>query len=143
VSKDDAQSKLLSFLLDLQNRGYKERTIKDYGKKLGYLAKRTNLLDPEAFKEWLAKAKISEMSKHLFVSRMKVFYEFLVIPWIPPGYKEERRIPFVPTEAELDILIASMPRKTAALLQLLKDAGMRLGEALSLRWTDVTSSVGS
>jgi integrase/recombinase XerD len=38
--------------------------------------------------------------------------------------------------AEIDQLIASCNKKTAAFLQLLKETGMRRGEAWSLRWID-------
>ncbi|MBC7130759.1 site-specific integrase, partial [Candidatus Bathyarchaeota archaeon] len=47
------------------------------------------------------------------------------------------RLPFIPLERELDDLIAGATRKTAAFLQLLKETGMRAGEALRLKWTDI------
>jgi len=40
-----------------------------------------------------------------------------------------RKIPFIPTETEIDHLIAGCGRKTATLLQLLKETGIRIGEA--------------
>ncbi|MGC8999358.1 MAG: tyrosine-type recombinase/integrase, partial [Candidatus Bathyarchaeia archaeon] len=62
---------------------------------------------------------------------------YLGILWIPPDYKVSCKIPFIPTEAELDLLIANMGKTLQALLQLLKETGMRVGEALRLKWTDV------
>lgn len=46
-------------------------------------------------------------------------------------------MPFIPLESELDALIASSGKKTSAILELLKETGMRSGEAWRLVWTDV------
>ncbi|MEM3694306.1 MAG: hypothetical protein QXI39_09845 [Candidatus Bathyarchaeia archaeon] len=46
----------------------------------------------------------------------------------------QRAIPFVPTEQEVDALIAASGWKLAPLLQLLKESGLRLNEALNLPW---------
>jgi integrase len=57
--------------------------------------------------------------------------------WNPPRCKVTRKIPFIPTEQELDSLIAGCGKKTATFLQLLKETGMRSGEANSLSWIDL------
>lgn len=57
--------------------------------------------------------------------------------WRPPRYRHERTFPFIPTEKEVDNLIASCGNKTATFLQLLKETGMRAGEAWQLEWIDV------
>jgi len=56
--------------------------------------------------------------------------------WIPPKYKSVKKLPFIPTEDEVNSLIASCNKKTAVFLQLLKETGMRAGEAWMLKWTD-------
>ncbi|MCK4243799.1 site-specific integrase, partial [Candidatus Bathyarchaeota archaeon] len=50
---------------------------------------------------------------------------------------EIRRLPFIPTEGEIDQLIASCNTRMSTFLQLLKETGMRCGEAAGLKWTDV------
>jgi len=45
--------------------------------------------------------------------------------WNPPKYKRVEKLPFIPTEQELDTLINSCGPKTSAFLQLLKETGMR------------------
>ena len=47
------------------------------------------------------------------------------------------RLPFIPTETEIDQLIAGCRKKTSTLLQLLKETGMRIGEASRIRWEDI------
>jgi len=47
-------------------------------------------------------------------------------------------MPFIPTEAEIDNLIASANHaKTATLLQLLKETGARIGEITKLKWQHI------
>lgn len=51
-----------------------------------------------------------------------------------------QKIPeFIPTEKEIDQLIAGCGRKTATMLQVIKETGMRIGECLSLKWSCVSS----
>jgi integrase len=40
-------------------------------------------------------------------------------------------------EKEIDALIIGCGKKVAASLKLLKETGMRIGEAWQLRWTDI------
>jgi integrase len=54
-----------------------------------------------------------------------------------PHYKKQDKLPFIPTEQEVDALIAGNRKKTACMLQLLKETGMRVGEAWNLRWKDI------
>ena len=48
-----------------------------------------------------------------------------------------RKLPFIPLEKDIDELIASCGKKLSAVLQLLKETGMRIGEALRLDWSDI------
>jgi integrase len=57
--------------------------------------------------------------------------------WYPPRYKSIDKLPFIPTEKELDDLIASSGPKTSAFLLLHKETAMRCGEAHKLKWTDI------
>jgi integrase/recombinase XerD len=57
--------------------------------------------------------------------------------WTPPIYRRVRKLPFIPNESELDQLIAACSRRMATFLQLLKETGMRSGEACHLKWADI------
>ena len=133
----DIYGKILEFLWHLKKQGCAETTIKDYGCKLKYLAKQTSLLEPEAVKGFLAKASMNETSKHNYVAVLCGFYSFIGVSWIPPIYNKTCKIPFIPTEQEIDLLIANTSKTLSALLQLLKETGMRVGEAMRLKWIDI------
>jgi len=57
--------------------------------------------------------------------------------WNPPKYKRIHKHPTIPTETELDQLIAGSGQRTATFLQILKETGARCGEAWQLQWTDI------
>jgi len=59
------------------------------------------------------------------------------LKWTPPKYTITRKIPFVPTEQEIDDLIAGCPNTVATFLQLLKEMAMRCGEAKRLMWINI------
>jgi integrase/recombinase XerD len=78
---------------------------------------------------------VSENTKFLYSCAYTRFLEFLGKTWRPPKYDYVEKMPeFLPTEIELDQLIAGCGKRTAALLQLIKETGMRLGECLRLTW---------
>jgi integrase/recombinase XerD len=63
--------------------------------------------------------------------------------WEPPKHKKVRKLPFIPLESELDQLISGAYKKLATFLQLLKETGMRSGEAWRLNWTHIDLKRGT
>jgi len=91
---------------------YSESTIRTYGATLKTLLKRkVNLLDPEAVKEYLAKIKRSQAHKHVVTAAYTLFLKMQGLSWDPPRYRLNRKLPFIPTEKELDVLIAAAGKK--------------------------------
>jgi integrase len=64
--------------------------------------------------------------------------EFVLTSMAKSG-KQLSKLPFIPYESEIDSLTAGVNKKTAALLRLLKETAMRLGEAWLLEWMDLDS----
>jgi integrase len=58
-----------------------------------------------------------------------------------PKYKFQRKIPWLPTEAQLDQLIAGCKPRLATFLQILKETMARAGEAWALKWTDINGNI--
>jgi integrase len=134
----DIKGKIIDFLWYLKKQGRAEITIEGYRQRLFQMFKAgVDLLNPEAVKDFLSKRTYSNRTKAIDVSVYDSFLKFLKIPWDQPTYKPERRIPFIPTEQEIDQLIAGTGKKLAVFLQLLKETGMRCGEAAKLKWIDI------
>jgi integrase len=122
----------------MKKEGYAENTITRRIRLLTTLAKRgANLLDPESVKVTIAKQqKWSLKTKELAVEAYSCFLKMVGGIWKPPKYKAPKTLPFIPTEKELDQLIAGVNKKTAVFLQLLKETGARSGETWMLKWVD-------
>jgi len=139
ATQQDVKGKLLEYAWYLRKQGKRNGTIKTYMSCLSALMSQgANLLDPESVKETLALTeKWNNTSKNTMATIYERFLKFNGLTWEKPKYAGSRRLPFIPTEQELDELIAASPKKLSTLLQLLKETGARVGEALSLRWTDI------
>jgi len=134
----DAKAKIIEFAWWMKKQGYAEDTIIGRTKLLTILVKRgANLFDPETVKDVIAKQNWSEGRKENAVDTYTLFLKTYGGKWKPPIYRRIRKLPFIPTEQEIDALIASCGSKTATFLQLLKETAARAGEAWSLKWTDL------
>jgi integrase len=120
----------------LHKDGFKSSTISSRIKKLNRLIKLCNPYNPEEAKEIIAKQDWKDSTKQTTVKILNGFYQFKKIEWKPPRYKPVERLPFIPTEQEIDQLIASVGKVMATLLQTLKETGIRIGEAVQLKWAD-------
>ncbi len=93
---------------------------------------------PESIKETIAlQQKWSQARKRTVTAAYSKFLEINQMTWKPPKYHVTRKLPFIPTEKEINMLISSSGKKTATFLQLLKETAMRAGEANRLKWTNI------
>lgn len=76
-------------------------------------------------------------NKHQLVRIYYAFTKAFNLSWTPIKVRYEPKQPFIPLESEIDQLIAGCGKRTATLLQVLKDTGARIGEIAKLEWTDV------
>jgi integrase len=139
------KGKIVKFIWELEKQGLKDISIETYEGYLQQLIKNgANLLDPESVKEVIAKQKKwSENTKALAIASYSKFLEVHGGNWTPPKHKHVRKLPFIPLESEIDQLITGANRKLATFLKILKETGMRRGEALRLKWTDIDFEKGA
>ncbi len=131
------RGKIIEHAFWMKKEGFAEATISRRIRFLSTLVKRgANLENAESVKECIATQTWSPRTKEIACETYSCFLSMQGKTWKPPKYKSVRKLPFIPTEEELSNLIAGCNRKTAAFLQLLKETGMRCGEAFMLQWTD-------
>ncbi|MEM1563282.1 MAG: tyrosine-type recombinase/integrase [Candidatus Bathyarchaeia archaeon] len=136
----DIKGKVIEFMWKLKKEAYSEATVAGYIYILETLHKRgANLSDPENVKEIIAKQeKWSPARKNQAFKAYKLFLKLTYGINLPmPKYKIPQKLPFIPTEEEIDQLIAGCSHQVATFLQLLKETGARCGEAFNLKWTDI------
>jgi integrase len=123
----------------LKKDGLSDTTIRNYSNSLKRLVESgAELSDPESIKAVLAfREEWKNSTKLLMVASYQKYAVLNGIRWNPPKYEVNRKLPFIPLEREIDELIACCGKKMSVILQLLKETGMRIGEALRLEWIDM------
>jgi len=135
----EIKGKIIEFMWYLKKEGYAESTILKRSRNLRKLVKLgANLFSPENVKEMIAEqSSWSVSTKANIVDTYTTFVRMLGLSWKPPRYKQQRSFPFIPTEAEIDALVACCGNKTSTFIQLLKETAMRSGEAFTLEWCNI------
>ena len=135
----DTKSKLLEFAWWMKKQGYADQTILGRTQLIKILTDRgANLLDPESIKEVIAKQKNwCEGRKANAVISYSTYLRMHGGKWDPPHYQEEKQLPWIPQEKEIDDLIAGCSMKIGCFLQVMKEGAIRPGEAWRLKWTDI------
>ena len=135
----DLKGKIINYLWWMKKQGYAEDTINLNSELLTVLLKRgANLYDPESVKEVIAKQETwGESRKSNAVKAYTLFLTMLGLTWEKPRYKAKRTLPFIPTESEIDDLIAQCGKQMATFLQTAKETAARRGEVFNIKWTDI------
>jgi integrase len=138
AGEKNTNGKIVEYLWFLKKQGYAESTITRNVRLLKALSKRGgNLLEPESVKLVIAEQKNwKPTTKEHAVTAYAGFLKMLGKKWSKPRYNRVRKLPFIPHENEVNDLISGCNRKTCAFVKLLKETGMRSGEAWQLKWTD-------
>ena len=135
--KISAEAQLVNYLIRLKNDGKSEATIEARDWQLKRLVNLgADLNNPESVKKTIAALDRTESYKLLLCIAYEGFLKANGLSWERPKYRQSEPLPFCPHESELDALIANCGKKTATLLRLLKETGMRLGEAWMTEWRD-------
>jgi integrase len=130
---------IVEFSFWLLKQGYSKATITGRVKLLNRLMRLgADFKDSETIKEIISKQNWSVSRKVNAVDAYDTLLKMQGKTWTPPIYKRVRKLPFIPTEIEIDQLIAGCSRRMSTFLQMLKETGMRCGEACDLlKWTDI------
>ena len=137
-SKMDVKGKLVEYSWHLKKEGYADSTVKVRTRILKRLIKKgIDVMDPEAVKLFLASHDWSNQYRQNIVNCYQTFLNMIGLTWQPPSYQVIEELPFIPLEEEIDALISGCGKKVATTVQLLKETGMRIGEAWKLEWTDI------
>jgi len=132
------KGKLVEFAWELKKQNLADSTRELYGRMLRKLVTvGADITEPESVKDAIAKQKWSECVKSNVIAAYTKFLRLQEKTWTPPLCNVTWKFPFIPTEEEIDALIAASGRKTATFLQLLKETAMRAGEAKRLEWSDI------
>ena len=137
-SEQEQKGAIISFGWYMQKRGLSEATIQTRIYRLNVLVQKgANLEDPETIETVLAVSEWSKANKKIFANSYKAYCNYKKIEWQLPKITVPNKEPFLPLEEEVQQLVAGSGKKTSTLIQLLFETGCRIGEAASLKWTDL------
>ena len=131
------------FETDQKINGIEEETIRSRMQSLNQIARLLNINEPEQIKLWLANlietkpCTWQNSTKTKFIDTYTAFLTFQNKTWKAPKYPKIEKLPFIPTEQEIDLLIAHCGKTTSTVLQFLKETGVRIGELVKLKWLDI------
>lgn len=144
--KKDSQSstkngKIIEVLWELKKRGRAEATIKNIGKALHALEKHCNLDNPETVRTWIATADKSDGYKRNLCSSYDHYTRQHGLTWTKPKYRESAKMPKIPQENKIELIMANSPLKLRTAIAISKDTGLRPVELMriTLRNLNITN----
>ena len=133
---------ILEYAFHLRKNGYRDSTIERHVRLLKRLSKSSQLESSEHVKAALSTLDWANSTKELACDILADYYRYRQIPFTKPRYERIEKLPFIPLENEIDLLIGGCGPKTSTVLQTLKETGARIGEIWGLRWSDIDNERG-
>ena len=110
---------LINFLWWMKKQNYSEATIRSKSEILQMMLRRgVNLNDGESVKEFIARHKCSPGRKANIIYAYLLYAKWKGIEWAPPRILIPEKLPFIPSEAEINDLIAGTSRYISVFLQI-------------------------
>ena len=126
----------------LKKQGYSEHTINFVRKALIRIQNGCIFTDPDAVKAFIAKLDVAESYKRNLCYAYEHYLKLNALSWEKPKYYSRDRLPRIPEERTLDMLIASAYPSLALKLSISKETGLRPVELVALRVKDVDLEKG-
>jgi hypothetical protein len=105
--------------------GYAESTIGAAVHRLNQLKRKCDLNDPESVKGYIANKTCSNGFKETLVET----YDFLIRStggkWDKPFYERYNKLPRIPSEERINMLISNSSQRMALILSMMRDMGTR------------------
>jgi len=127
----------------MKKEAYAESTTKAVGKRLKYLSKYCLLESPELVKGFIGQKGCSPAFKESLVEAYDLYCRANGIAWNKPFYERYDKMPKIPTEEKLNLIIANASRKFALILSMMRDLGTRPIELTWLKVRDLDLQTGT
>jgi len=127
----------------MKKNAYADSTIRAVGQRLKHLAKHCNLDSSELVKGFIAEKSCSNAFKESLVEAYDLYCRAHKIEWSKPFYQRYDKLPKIPSERKLDMIISSASRKYALILSILKELGIRPIELTWLKVRDIDLETGT
>jgi len=122
--------------------GYSKATLQFTSKALRLLAKNCNLDEPNAVKDFIASYETADSYKRNLSYAYSHYVKEKSLEWTPPRYRMPSKLPKIPTEEKLNMIISASQLTLAVKLSISKETGLRPIELCKLRVRDIDLEKG-
>ena len=137
------KSNILNLCWELKKKGRANDTIKNYRKALYVLAKNCDLDKPESVRTFLATLDRTNGYKKQLCCAYDNYAKMYNLKWNKPKYHVPPKMPKIPQEAKIDLIIANASPKLRTAIAMSKDTGLRPVELMRLRLRDIDLQKGA
>jgi integrase len=131
------KSGIFNVLWGLKKNGLSEYTINFIRKALMRLKDICDLDEPDSVKSCIAEMDVADSYKRNLCYAYDHYLKHIGKTWIRPKYYARDKLPRIPLEKTLDMLIASASPSLALKLSISKETGLRPVELVALKVKDV------
>jgi len=142
LSTNTTKSEVFNVLWHLKKQGYSENTINFVRKALNVVQKGCGLNEPEKVKAFIARLDTRDSYKRNLCYAYEHYLRLHDMTWSRPKYYARDRLPKIPSERTIDMIIAASRPELALKLSISKETGLRPVELLSLKVKDVDLDSG-
>ena len=140
---------IINTLIALRGNAISEGVLKTIAQKLRQIARNTNIQDPEAVKQYIATAKsqttnkpLSEGTKNKLLYVYDKYCKVQKIQWQKPWYRDERKIPLIPSSENVNAIINNATEHYAVVFKILAETGAGGHELAKVTRTDIDTEQG-
>ena len=126
----------------MKKNGYADSTIKATGKRLRSLERNCNLANPEEVKGYIANKQCGNAFKETLIETYDLLMRSLGQTWNKPFYQRYDKLPKIPTEEKINMLISKAKPRMALFLSMSRDLGTRPIELTWLKIRDIDLKKG-
>jgi len=126
----------------MKKEAYADSTIKATAKRLKHLKKNCLFADPESVKIFVANKKCSNAFKECLIETYDLFMRSIGQKWHKPFYERYDKLPRIPSEEKINMLISHASPRMALILSMSKDLGSRPIELTWLKVADINLENG-
>jgi len=129
-------------MLWMKRNAYADSTIKATSKRLKHLQKNCNLTKPEQVKTFIANKKCGNAFKECLIETYDLLMRSIGLKWEKPFYQRYDKLPKIPTEENINMLISHASPRMALILSMSRDLGSRPIELTWLKVADINLQNG-
>jgi len=142
TTKTRYENLIINTLLKAQSKGLTQNTLKSISYSLKQISKTADLNNPEEVKMCIANMNVANSTKQKHINNYAYYCTANEIEWNRPSYKWDRKIPLIPTTANIDKIISASTRKYATIFTILKETGLEGHELATTTRQHIDSEQG-